>query len=318
MLARPLDGDVALLAAHRREAPVEGIRLALPADVGLLGDLRERLSAWLDSLDVAVETLTALPLVVTELASNAVEHAYADADVRGEVPGERRARPHRRRPRGRRGRRALAPRPGPRPRPARGRAGPGRRARARAHRRHRHRAVRHAGHGPSARRAAPPSSAAAPCRPCGSSATRSRCTTGRHAAGRGGDRPGRHRDRRATARGRAARVGGGARARWSWTSPPPPSCPAPGVRLLHETTGFPVPPLVVAPGGTPSGEVLRMTRFTPSARHGRPTRCPHLTPPPSGRTVGPGPHRRLRRGCGALGPLHRSTAHRPGRRPGRR
>lgn len=270
MLARPLDGDVALLAAHRRDAPVEDIRLAMPADVGLLGDLRERLSAWLDSLDVAVETLTALPLVVTELVSNAVEHAYAGADAPGEVrvsvvldrTGDVRVVVE---DDGR-----WRPAPGPDP-------------------------DRHAGGlglvvvhelartvdidtGPSGTRVTAVCAARRPAVVSRGAVPALRIVGDPLELH---DRPGTPPavvvtgpvDTATVAQLRAAvlRVSAGGTRPVVVDLTAATVLSSAGVRLLHETTGFPVPPLVVAPGGTPSGEVLRMTRFTrPPDTGGRP------------------------------------------------
>ncbi|MDN5751546.1 MAG: SpoIIE family protein phosphatase, partial [Pseudonocardia sp.] len=79
------DGDVTVLALHRRVAPVPALVLDVPADLAELSGVRARVSAWLDELDPAAETRTAVPLVVTELTSNAIEHAYTGREQPGRV-----------------------------------------------------------------------------------------------------------------------------------------------------------------------------------------------------------------------------------------
>ncbi|QJY48814.1 SpoIIE family protein phosphatase [Pseudonocardia broussonetiae] len=261
LLPRPLDGDVALLAAHRRDEPVRELLLAMPADVGRLGDLRERLTAWLDALDVAVETLTALPLVVTELASNAVEHAYADVDAPGEVrvsvvlerTGDVRV--------------VVEDdgrwRPDPGPGPDRHAGGLGLVV---VHELARTVDIDTGSSGTrvtavcAARRPAVVSRGAVPAlRIVGDPLTLH-------------DRPGTPPavvvagpvDTATVAQLRAAvlRVSAGGTRPVVVDLTAATVLSSAGVRLLHETTGFPVPPQVVAPGGTPSGEVLRMTGFT--------------------------------------------------------
>lgn len=78
-------GDVTVLALHRRVAPVPALALEVAADRAELGAVRARVSAWLDDLDLAAETRTAVPLIVTELVSNAVAHAYAGWEQPGRV-----------------------------------------------------------------------------------------------------------------------------------------------------------------------------------------------------------------------------------------
>lgn len=78
-------GDVTVLALHRRVAPVPALALEVAADGAEPGAVRARVSAWLDDLDLAAETRTAVPLVVTELVSNAVAHAYPGWEQPGRV-----------------------------------------------------------------------------------------------------------------------------------------------------------------------------------------------------------------------------------------
>jgi anti-anti-sigma factor len=72
----PPTGDVAVIAAHRRATPLRPLQVEAAAEPAELGPLRERLSDWLGALDVSAETAAALPLVLSELVSNSVEHAY--------------------------------------------------------------------------------------------------------------------------------------------------------------------------------------------------------------------------------------------------
>lgn len=74
--------DAAVLVMSRRPDAVAPLLLDLPADAGELAGVRERLADWLAALEVTAEGLAAVPLVASELVSNAVEHAYA-----GTAPG---------------------------------------------------------------------------------------------------------------------------------------------------------------------------------------------------------------------------------------
>ncbi|MFR9801232.1 ATP-binding protein [Pseudonocardia sp. RS010] len=71
-------GGVAVLAVHRPVVPVEPLRLVLPVDPHALSPLRESLTRWLEAAGVAPRTVVAAPMVVSELAANAIEHAYPE------------------------------------------------------------------------------------------------------------------------------------------------------------------------------------------------------------------------------------------------
>ena len=73
-----LTDDVAVVAATRRVAPVPPVTAEIPAEAGELAGLRSILTDWLGALDVTADGHTAVPLVVSELVSNAVQHAYRD------------------------------------------------------------------------------------------------------------------------------------------------------------------------------------------------------------------------------------------------
>jgi anti-sigma regulatory factor (Ser/Thr protein kinase) len=57
----------------------------LPADSGLLRDLRQQLVAWLEAASVAGQTRDAIVLAAHEAAANAIEHAAAPVSVVGRV-----------------------------------------------------------------------------------------------------------------------------------------------------------------------------------------------------------------------------------------
>lgn len=76
LAARAPRGGVAVLAAHRPLVPVEPLRLVLPVDPFALSPLRETVTRWLEAVGVAPRTVVAAPMVVSELAANAIEHAY--------------------------------------------------------------------------------------------------------------------------------------------------------------------------------------------------------------------------------------------------
>lgn len=85
LAARAPRGGVAVLAAHRPRVPVEPLRLVLPVDPFALSPLRETVTRWLEGAGVAPRTVVAAPMVVSELAANAIEHAYpegSDGEIR--------------------------------------------------------------------------------------------------------------------------------------------------------------------------------------------------------------------------------------------
>jgi anti-sigma regulatory factor (Ser/Thr protein kinase) len=71
-----------VLTATRPARAAADLRIEVTAVPTELAPLRATLTAWLENLDVTAATATAIPLVVSELASNVVEHAY-----RGGEPG---------------------------------------------------------------------------------------------------------------------------------------------------------------------------------------------------------------------------------------
>ncbi|MCE3552957.1 ATP-binding protein [Pseudonocardia sp. RS11V-5] len=82
--ARAPRGGVAVLAAYRPLTPVEPLRLVLPVDPFALSPLRETVTRWLEAAGVAPRTVVAAPMVVSELAANAIEHAYPEGAT-GEI-----------------------------------------------------------------------------------------------------------------------------------------------------------------------------------------------------------------------------------------
>lgn len=65
-----------LVAAARNRRPHPDLAVEVPAAATELAPLRTTLTDWLDRLGVTADALTAVPLVVSELASNVAEHAY--------------------------------------------------------------------------------------------------------------------------------------------------------------------------------------------------------------------------------------------------
>jgi anti-sigma regulatory factor (Ser/Thr protein kinase) len=65
-----------LLTATRPHHPQADLRLDVPAEATELAAVRATLTTWLEDLGATAETATAVPLVVSELVSNVVEHAY--------------------------------------------------------------------------------------------------------------------------------------------------------------------------------------------------------------------------------------------------
>jgi anti-anti-sigma factor len=68
--------DVATLAAQWRPGPAPELHLELPAETGIVRAMRRSLSGWLGQLDPLLRSYDALLLAVTEIITNAVEHAY--------------------------------------------------------------------------------------------------------------------------------------------------------------------------------------------------------------------------------------------------
>ena len=68
--------DVATLAAQWRPGPAPELHLELPAETGTVRSMRRSLSGWLSQLDPLLRSYDALLLAVTEIITNAVEHAY--------------------------------------------------------------------------------------------------------------------------------------------------------------------------------------------------------------------------------------------------
>jgi len=68
--------DVATLAAQWRPGPAPELHLELPAETGTVRAMRHSLSVWLSQLDPMLRSYDALLLAVTEIITNAVEHAY--------------------------------------------------------------------------------------------------------------------------------------------------------------------------------------------------------------------------------------------------
>jgi anti-anti-sigma factor len=68
--------DVATLAAQWRPGPAPELHLELPAETGTVRAMRRSLSGWLSQLDPLLRSYDALLLAVTEIITNAVEHAY--------------------------------------------------------------------------------------------------------------------------------------------------------------------------------------------------------------------------------------------------
>ena len=67
--------DVAVLVAQRMPAP-ETLSLRLDVDTLDLGEVRSRISEWLDGLGAGLADHISLGHVVMELAANVVNHAY--------------------------------------------------------------------------------------------------------------------------------------------------------------------------------------------------------------------------------------------------
>jgi anti-anti-sigma factor len=74
--------DIAVVAARLLPAP---LRLELPAEPRRLVELRRAVQAWAGEAALDARTLDDLQLAMGEAVANAVEHAYRDAPVRGDV-----------------------------------------------------------------------------------------------------------------------------------------------------------------------------------------------------------------------------------------
>jgi anti-anti-sigma factor len=68
--------DVATLAAQWRPGPAPELHIERPAETGTVRAMRRSLSDWLSRLDPLLRSRDALLLAVTEIITNAVEHAY--------------------------------------------------------------------------------------------------------------------------------------------------------------------------------------------------------------------------------------------------
>ena len=68
--------DVATLAAQWRPGPAPELHIERPAETGTVRAMRRSLSDWLSQLDPLLRSRDALLLAVTEIITNAVEHAY--------------------------------------------------------------------------------------------------------------------------------------------------------------------------------------------------------------------------------------------------
>ncbi len=68
--------DVATLAVQWCPGPPPELRIERPAEVGTVRAMRRTLGGWLSQLDPLLHSRDALLLAVTEMITNAVEHAY--------------------------------------------------------------------------------------------------------------------------------------------------------------------------------------------------------------------------------------------------
>ena len=68
--------DVTTLAVQWRPGPAPELHIERPAEVGTVRAMRRSLSGWLSQLDPLLRSRDALLLAVTEIITNAVEHAY--------------------------------------------------------------------------------------------------------------------------------------------------------------------------------------------------------------------------------------------------
>jgi anti-sigma regulatory factor (Ser/Thr protein kinase)/putative methionine-R-sulfoxide reductase with GAF domain len=80
--------DMAIVAMHNDAVPEE-LSLQLPADPGVLSDVRRTLRRWLDSQGVGDQASREIVLAVSEACANAIEHAYSPAPARFELMASR-------------------------------------------------------------------------------------------------------------------------------------------------------------------------------------------------------------------------------------
>ena len=71
--------DVTVLAAQRLADPVPVLDQQLPAEIAALHVARDRFDGWLTRADPVPEDRDALRLAITEILTNAIEHAYPPA-----------------------------------------------------------------------------------------------------------------------------------------------------------------------------------------------------------------------------------------------
>jgi anti-anti-sigma factor len=68
--------DVTILAAQRLADAMPALHLELPGEVTSVTAVRRAFGAWLDQVDPAAEDRGDLQLAITEIVTNAIEHAY--------------------------------------------------------------------------------------------------------------------------------------------------------------------------------------------------------------------------------------------------
>ncbi|WP_214369346.1 SpoIIE family protein phosphatase [Pseudonocardia sp. H11422] len=68
--------DVVVLATTRLPKPVAPVEFDVPAQPRELAGVRGRITRWLEDLGVTADSLGTVPLIVSELVSNCIEHAY--------------------------------------------------------------------------------------------------------------------------------------------------------------------------------------------------------------------------------------------------
>jgi anti-anti-sigma factor len=73
--------DVTVLAAQLLAAPVGALEAVVPAQTSGLAAVRDALDNWLDQLDPHAENRADLRLAVTEIVTNAIEHAYSPGEA---------------------------------------------------------------------------------------------------------------------------------------------------------------------------------------------------------------------------------------------